>query len=544
MSRFASKILLWIMLGVCLLPFIMDMLLLAYFHGAIQGVELGGERFSDGVNNLESRMLRPDEPIQNLYTAQISKAELDTIKGDGRSLLINRMNGQGVRVYFNGILIGSMGDPDRGRANVWNTAFMFPIDPNLVQPENVLSLEIHHEYGVGIEGMMLITDDTTARKMLGSISLVTGTLTSISIGMAICGCIMIIFMILLNQRRYSPFAFMAASLIALGIYALDYTHIAHLPVSYLAYKKIILAALFLSVSAASVTVSKLFYKKLPMIMSFIPLGLVTAGIIATGDMLAFKRWYHLCMALIPVTLAVWLGVIIPCYRVKEESKIFFFGLMLFFVVSVYNILVLFLFPGYISGSIFPYVVIYLTVLILMSNLDIKRKNDVIQQESSRRFHFYRKSVTDGLTGLYNRDYMISRLDKEKPPFAVAMLDIDNFKCVNDEYGHQTGDRMIQFAGKMLTTTLRDTDKVGRYGGDEFIVILNSCGPNAYSIMERFRSEIANNCQAVGDKLLSITLSVGICYIMEEESADQILRKADKALYLAKQNGRNMVCMYE
>jgi diguanylate cyclase (GGDEF)-like protein len=86
--------------------------------------------------------------------------------------------------------------------------------------------------------------------------------------------------------------------------------------------------------------------------------------------------------------------------------------------------------------------------------------------------------------------------------------------------------------------------VGRYGGDEFIVILDSCGPNAYSIMERFRSEIANNCQAVGDNLLSITLSIGICYIMEEESSDQILRKADKTLYLAKQNGRNMVCMYE
>ena len=544
MSRFASKTLLWIMLGVCLLPFAMDTLLLAYYHGAVQGVKIEGERFSDGTYTLESRILKPGEPIHSRYTARISEKELGAVKGDEPSLFLNRMSCQGARIYFNGILIGAMGDPDRGRANVWNAAFAFPIDQNLIEPENTLTLELRHEYGTGIDGMVLITDAVTARRMLCSISLVTGTLSDVSIGMAICGCIMIAFMILLNQRRHSPFAFMAASLIGLCIYALDYTHIAHLPVSYLAYKKIIIGALFLSVSSASVTVSKLFYKKLPMIMSLVPLGIILIGIAATGDMLAFKRWYQITMTLIPVTVAVWLGVIVPCYRIKEESRIFFFGLMLFLLLFLYNILVFNFSPGYISGSIFPYVVIYLTVLILMTNLDIRRKNEAIQQESSRRFHFYRKAVTDGLTGLYNREYMISHLDKEKPPFAVAMLDIDNFKKVNDEYGHQTGDRMIQFAGKMLTGALRETDKVGRYGGDEFIVILDSCGPNAYSIMERFRSEIANNCQAVGDNLLSITLSIGICYIMEEESSDQILRKADKTLYLAKQNGRNMVCMYE
>ena len=544
MSRFASKTLLWLMLGLCLLPFMVDMPLLSYFHGAYQGLELAGERFSDGANTLAPRILKPGDPVQSLYTAQISKEELDTVKGDGLCLVVNRINCQGARINFNGMLIGYIGDPDGGRANIWNTAFMFPIDRQLVRTENTLSIEMHHEYDTGIDGVVLITDDDSARRMLSNTSLITRTMSSISIGMAICGCIMIAFMFLLNRRRHAPFAFMAVSLIALSIYALDYSHIAHLPVSYMTYKKVIIGALFLSVSAASVTVSKVFYRKLPMIMSFIPLGIILAGIVVTGDTLAFKRWYQICLALIPVTVAVWLGVIVPCYRIKEESKIFFYGLILLLVVSLYNILTLYLFPGLLSGSIFPYMAIYLAILILLINLDIKRKNETIQQESSRRFHFYRKAVTDGLTGLYNRDYMVSHLEKEKPPFAVAMLDIDNFKSVNDEYGHQTGDKMIQFAGKMLTSTLRDSDKVGRYGGDEFIVILHSCGPNAYSIMERFRTEIANNCQAVGDKLLSITLSVGICYIMEEESADQILRKADKALYLAKQNGRNMVCMYE
>lgn len=545
MPRFASKTLLWIMLGVCLTPFVMDMLLLRYYHmHFMQGCEITGERFTDGTYTLQHRILKPDDPIESRYTARLSVSELEKIGDEDLCLLVSRMNGQGARIYLNDVLIGSMGDPDGGRANIWNAAFVFPIDAQLLQPQNTLSFEIHHEYEAGIGGSVIITDAQSARRMLDGLTFVTGTLSGISIGMALCGCAIVFSIALLNQRRHSPYVFLAISLAALSVYAAGYLPIAHLPVSYLVFQKIAICALFLSAAGVSITVSKVIYRKLPMIVGLACLGIVLIGIVVTRDALAFKHWYQVCMALIPVSITVWLCAAVPCCRIKEESRIFLPGLVLFLLMSVYTVFMLYLAPGYLPGSVFPYVAVYLTMLIRLNTLDIRRKNEAIEQESSRRFHFYRKAVTDGLTGLFNRDYMIAHLEKEDPPFAAAMLDIDDFKHINDQYGHQVGDGMIQFASKMLTRSLRETDKIGRYGGDEFIVILSNCEPNAYSIMERFRSEIAKSSQTIGDKQLTITFSIGICYITDREPADQILRKADKALYLAKQNGKNMVCMYE
>lgn len=547
MPRIISKTLLVILISVCLLPFVMDTMLLTYLHeGSVPGVEIAPERFTDGSRTLVPRILKEGESKEGAYTAVITGEELAFAEEGGLALLVSRMNGQGCRAYFNGVMIGAAGDPERGRANIWNSAFVFPVDTELIQPENELTLIMHHEYGAGIEGMVLLTDPVAANKILGNISFATNTLSGISIGIAFCACIMILFIILLNQhrRRHSPLIYMVFSLVALAVYALDFTYFPYLPFSYLIYKKIVMTALFIALAGAAMTVSKVFYRKLPMIAGFATLAGMIFAVAVSRDMVAFKHIYEICIILIPVNIVIWLETVIPCYRIKEEAKIFFYGIILFLFVITYNIIVMYAFSGMLSGSVFPYIAVYLGVVILLMTLDIKRKNETIEQESSRRFHFYRKAITDGLTGLFNRDYMISHLEREKPPFAVAMLDIDNFKTVNDDYGHQAGDRMIQFAGKMLSSSLRDTDKVGRYGGDEFIVILHSCGPNAYSIMERFRAEIAHNCQAVENNLLSITFSIGICYILEEESADQILRKADKALYLAKQNGRNMVCMYE
>lgn len=540
-----SKILLWILIGVCMLPFILDMALVRYFHNAnMSGVEIAPRRFTDGKNTLEPRHLKAGDPIAGTYTATLSGAEMRSASGRGLSLLINRLNGQGCRILLNGTLIGVAGDPDRGRANMWNSAFVFPIDPALILAENELSLFVHHEYGAGIEGIVMLTDTVTANRTLSYIRMSTDFLSYMSIGIAFCAGIMVIFIILLSRRRHSPLVYLIVSLVALAVYALDYTYLSYLPFSYIAYKKIVIIALYVFLAGAAMTVSRVFYRKLPMIASLATLAGIILGAVLSHDMVAFRQGYEIGFILIPINAVLWLETVIPCYRVKEESKIFFSGIVLFLFVICYNTVVYFTFPALLSGSLFPYVLICLALVILLMNLDIRRKNETIQQESSRRFQFYQKAITDGLTGLFNRDYMISHLEKEKPPFAVAMLDIDNFKKVNDAYGHQAGDRMIQFAGKMLTSTLRETDKVGRYGGDEFIVILRSCGPNAYSIMERFRTEIANNCQSVDGSLLSITLSVGICYILEQESADHILRKADKALYLAKQNGRNMVCIYE
>lgn len=152
-----------------------------------------------------------------------------------------------------------------------------------------------------------------------------------------------------------------------------------------------------------------------------------------------------------------------------------------------------------------------------------------------------KSKTDSMTGLYLKSAVLDTLENmiERSPdtrFALLMLDIDHFKEINDTQGHQLGDKCIKTLAKLLQTSFRKEDIPGRYGGDEFIVILPGTSPvRAYLIADRFR-------QAVQEKSNpNITISVGIASYPEDgKNAASLIASADKALYTSKQNGRNRV----
>lgn len=161
---------------------------------------------------------------------------------------------------------------------------------------------------------------------------------------------------------------------------------------------------------------------------------------------------------------------------------------------------------------------------------------------------------DELTGLRNRGSVLEALDKEiirtqrtKEPLAIALCDIDFFKKVNDTHGHTVGDRVLkEFAGR-LTAAFRPYDMIGRYGGEEFIIICRSSIKQAAEIFERFRQTIGDTPFLAEDLSLPITASVGIrIYGGEDIDTKQILLSlivdADLALYRAKNRGRNRVCM--
>lgn len=545
MSRVVSRKLLLCIIGVCFVLFFADALLLGLAQtGAVPGLRLMPDQFSDGTYTLAPRPLMPDDPVQSRYIIAISGKEMREAGGEQAALLINRANGEGYRVYLNGILIGSAGDPEGGRANIWNATSVFPIDTALIQEQNELALEFHNEYNAGVNGIILLTDMETAGGFWG-ISLNAGSAWSyISIGMLVSGCAIIFLIILLNQKRRSPYVFIILSLLSLAVYALDFIYLPYLPFPYLVFKKIVIAGMFTAIAGLSVAISMMFRKPLPAIMAAPPYAVILASVILARDIIGFTHIYIICSLTIPIAASAWLVTVVPRFKEREEAKIFTVGLGIFAIGSGFNMAMLFFYPSLLSSTVFPIAFLYMSMMILLMNLDIKRKNEIIQQESSRRFHFYRKAITDGLTGIFNREYVLSHLRKENPPFAVAMLDIDQFKEINDHFGHQAGDRVMQYCARMLNGTLRETDLVGRYGGDEFIVILRSSGANAFAVMERFRIDIEQATREAEYEGIPVTFSIGIGYVVGEETPDQILRKADMALYMAKRNGRNRVCVYE
>ena len=162
------------------------------------------------------------------------------------------------------------------------------------------------------------------------------------------------------------------------------------------------------------------------------------------------------------------------------------------------------------------------------------------------------SRVDGLTGLYNRRYWQERFDemhklcvrREKPSTAL-MLDIDHFKRINDTYGHQAGDKVIKMLAALIKRCVRETDLAGRYGGEEFAIILNdSSVENAKIVAERIRQLAQRLVVEHEGESISFTVSLGLAQFSPDfKGAMAWLECADQALYEAKENGRNQYRIY-
>ncbi len=157
---------------------------------------------------------------------------------------------------------------------------------------------------------------------------------------------------------------------------------------------------------------------------------------------------------------------------------------------------------------------------------------------------------DELTNLANRRFIMELLDKEISrckrygnPLSAFILDIDHFKRVNDEHGHLSGDKVLRLIGSILSTTVRDTDRVGRFGGEEFLGFLPETDIQGAVIQaERLRCQVAE-CPFIveEEKILQLTVSIGVAqYDISNDTIETFLSRADEALYQAKQSGRNKV----
>jgi diguanylate cyclase (GGDEF)-like protein len=171
------------------------------------------------------------------------------------------------------------------------------------------------------------------------------------------------------------------------------------------------------------------------------------------------------------------------------------------------------------------------------------------------------SVTDGLTGLYNHRHFEERLHEEfrrchrySDPVALIMLDLDHFKTINDRYGHPFGDRVLRGTAELISTTIRDPDICARYGGEEFAIILPKAHlQGALVVAERVHRDMAqktysievNESGRVRSTEVRVTASLGVAFYPSKDvnSPESLVKLADEALYRAKREGRNTICLH-
>jgi len=178
-------------------------------------------------------------------------------------------------------------------------------------------------------------------------------------------------------------------------------------------------------------------------------------------------------------------------------------------------------------------------------------NDLLEQRNEIQM-LKQQVARDSMTELYNHNHFretlqieISRAQRYKIPLSLIMADIDNFKSINDTFGHIAGDRVIKTVAGCLRKELRESDRIARYGGDEFAVILPETEINgALMVAERIRKSIeALRINHEGD-FVNLTMSFGIFFCLDEKiSPDESIKRADSALYQAKKRGRNQCCVF-
>ena len=185
---------------------------------------------------------------------------------------------------------------------------------------------------------------------------------------------------------------------------------------------------------------------------------------------------------------------------------------------------------------YNFLVILLVVLSILTYLVVT----LIIRDKSRMLN---ELKYDLLTNVLNRKYFTQHLDnvinilqKSDTDFSIVMADIDFFKNVNDTYGHQYGDVVLSEFANILKESIRSADKVARYGGEEFILLVVTDKDNAFKVIENIRTKIKEH--EFGDKKIRLCASFGIAQGNKEESIEAIIKRADDALYIAKENGRD------
>ena len=192
--------------------------------------------------------------------------------------------------------------------------------------------------------------------------------------------------------------------------------------------------------------------------------------------------------------------------------------------------------------------IRLNELMLRINRVIRERSLI--SERDRMIESLKKlSIRDPLTELYNSRHLYAQLDKEITrsgrylhPLSLIFIDIDNFKAINDSYGHMVGDKALLLIAKKIKTSLRSLDTAYRFAGDEFTIILpETSSEKAKVVAERIRSEMKNESLVIFDKEISkITLSFGIAEYIRNEEMEHFIHRADVTMYEAKKGGGNRI----
>lgn len=471
------------------------------------------ERFSDGENDMNYRMKDEDDPTIMTFSARVYAEELDALEGDDLGLSLTKIEAQGYIVRWNDQCIGYAGDPADGNANLWNSSFVFVIPADHIQPINTLSIEAYSDYEIGAYShSIMISSLHDAERVVSNQMAYSHGLSLIGFGVAIFSFIITFGLSTIRTKNRKILIMMTVSILLMVVYAMSYMTINHLPISFLNYKKAVLIAAFLAMAAFGLMCTWLIKSKVPVISSLIALAVFLIGTALCKDMLTFKRFYLFGLGLVPLNVAVLIFVMIPKLKTSDEARFLLGGLLVIFVNALWETIALIVHPSLLTKNSFSTILVLAAINMFVIVLDSVKTTTLLHEKISFSNSLLNQSKMDELSGLYNKSHCMELLSELEPPFSVAMMDIDDFKVINDGFGHIIGDLAIRHVADIIKNEFREGDVIARYGGDEYVAAVRCQTATALHVFERVRQGVSAYPLVKDKKKVNITMSIGVYHV--------------------------------
>lgn len=500
----------------------------------------GDDFFSDLNRNV---MSYGDSEKQSFKTI-LEKKDLPKIVNSDYNIVIFRLASNGYNLYFNNQFIGGYGDYETGNSNLWNGIKRYQVPIEWVKDHNELRLESNSKYMSGLTTHpIFITSSKKATRLVTNSRNYNHNAVMASLGISMLAIVVLLVLFWSGGKRREMYLSLAASMFFLGVYSIDYATTEYIFIDYMLYKKIIMLSFWACTFFVGLGLKQMFNSYIPLISGLSGLiGIIIISIFST-DLIMFKTLYGYWYITQIISILTWLITIFSSIPTSIEARVLFTGFVVLFIYSLINALLDFTGIFFSMNSSVIYTAVLSIMPLMLVYLDFTKSRQDLHEETLLKEAAYHKAVTDALTGAYNKHHLFNTLEELGEEFSVAMFDIDNFKEVNDNFGHQGGDAVLKYLTDELRHFLRVEDQLFRYGGDEFIVIMQCPLHIVNERMEAFRKKIETAEIAYGLLKIKTTLSIGLLYVEKIMDSNEVLNAVDIALYQSKGAGKNRISIY-
>ncbi len=433
---------------------------------------IGNEDIKNKTRDFSYYIKDKDDELMESFTTVVSKSDIENIGEDNLSIYTPMIQSEAFEIYINDELIAIEGDVKSYNSSVWTKSYYYTVSKSVFnEDKNIIKIVQYSRYMGGGSGIQLIIDGHKGSEALRNLYMIDihQGIAGTALGLIF---LLLLLMVLLPRER-KRYILMFASL---GLMLIGYLSCFELNMvffDFLTYKKIVITSNLLAVGTSTVLVRRLYNKKKhPLkIILFYSLIIIIPTLFA-GDMRTYKIIYtFFSVAIIPIFAYLCILSIkhIKKYPIAKVVISMSVVTAIYIIASdVFNII-----SPILPSSTIVSLPLYIILIIILILIDIYELKMNIAASNIQYKKAYKDSITDGLTDVYNAGFIQKTINEKKEPYTMVIIDIDDFKKINDKFGHAAGDLALIELANTIKYVVRDKDYVCRYGGDEFVIIIDT-----------------------------------------------------------------------